>query len=747
MDDEFHQICQHFGLVQDPNPEDMEGWEGLAGTSSELEDSCQDGYPDTEFTVEQRTQALVDGLLLVLKHFDACEEVLHQIVIQTRQYLDACPDEAVWLTCAKHMLAYPLAKYLRNDPPKEPEFGAFCPVGILRRWMRQRLVCFNRKNTRLWSSWFQVKRCSLPASDQFVDETYKEHFTTLSSADTGDANTIEEIFSDKTFISVLDEVKRAVTDIVGDGTQFLDFTPSGSASFEKTRAKDGQFGALRQHSRLHLNKLYPSEFTGMVEHDHQLWETYEVSGRDQWSDLLFRSKKLKDRPIRCTIQAVLEPFKVRVISKGEALPYYLCKPIQKAMHGCMRRMPCFRLIGKPLSPTHLADISQESGLKDEWFSIDYKAATDGLSWAYSGRIFRHVIADLPPALYTVAANVLGPHSLYYPPKGGMGRPVYRGEQRNGQLMGSILSFPVLCLANLGLYLRVNAERQIDWSPEQRLGSVLINGDDMLYTAPRELWKNHIELGSKIGLRMSLGKAYTHPEFAVINSVSLHMNLQQYPRPSPVWLEYLNAGLYFGRHKVQGGTDCEISGAIVPNINTVLRGSLPGKECELLRSMLTLHADSIYEESQAFLKEGRKKSRYTRNLFTPQSAGGMGVVPPPDWKFVIKPIERRILSSLKLRSASTCLANQRPYPGIELEEFQQLDRVAWQRPVSIIEKPIFELHPRAARASRADVCLGFVPLRDPTLRERFGASLAPPEEEVDLSEPFDWDQRDFFDWDD
>jgi len=197
--------------------------------------------------------------------------------------------------------------------------------------------------------------------------------------------------------------------------------------------------------------------------------------------------------------------KVRVISKGNALEYYAMKPLQKALHTTMRKMDLYRLIGRPLSPTDIMDLDDvaiEKGLRgdEEWISVDYSAATDGLSWKYSGRIFEYVIQDLSPEMKSLAMEVLGPHSLIYPKKDRTGyEELPRGIMRRGQLMGSILSFPILCLANTGLYLRVTRDYHTGWTYEQRMSSVLVNGDDQLYLAPMSVFNEHIAIGKKVGL--------------------------------------------------------------------------------------------------------------------------------------------------------------------------------------------------------------------------------------------------------
>ena len=46
-----------------------------------------------------------------------------------------------------------------------------------------------------------------------------------------------------------------------------------------------------------------------------------------------------------------------MITKGEAVPYYFSKGLQKAVHTIMRRIPAFRLIGRPASPCDLIDLT------------------------------------------------------------------------------------------------------------------------------------------------------------------------------------------------------------------------------------------------------------------------------------------------------------------------------------------------------------------------------------------------------
>lgn len=251
----------------------------------------------------------------------------------------------------------------------------------------------------------------------------------------------------------------------------------------------------------------------------------------------------------------------------------------------------------------------------KWLSIDYSAATDGLSASLSQEILSTLMAGLSfknQELTNLMLSVLAPHEVHYPKVAGVQLdPV---QQRNGQLMGSVLSFPVLCLANMGLFLTVR-RRLNAWAPyRQLLKSVLINGDDMLYAGTDEEWALHTELGRRIGLEMSAGKAYLHHAYANVNSTSVNMDLRN-PSADPVEVKFLNVGLMVGQHKVQGkvGSDDESSTHRVSTvIDEVVRGSLPGKQADIFKLYLSMHREEI------------KREVGNRNLFLPKPLGGAGV---------------------------------------------------------------------------------------------------------------------------
>ena len=400
---------------------------------------------------------------------------------------------------------------------------------------------------------------------------------------------------------------------------------------------------------------------------------YETPGRLEWESLI--NSPLSSGYLNCTIQAVLEPMKVRVISKGEALPYYLTKVIQESLHTTLRKIPCFRLIGRPFCQTDLLDLVKKAPVGSEWFSIDYSAATDGLSWKYSGKIFESIISVLPEDLRETCMQVLGPHRLHYPVHGDRKVGEFRGVMKRGQLMGSILSFPILCLANLGVYLATIDQVASSWAISETLNHVLINGDDMLYAAPPSLWKVHEETGRRVGLNLSVGKAYHHKVYSNINSIACHYDLDRADRVLPRRIDFLNVGLLFGQHKVQSkdgqATSHHETQGSIPCLSEVLQGCFRNRAgiCSLY---MNLHREGIQMDSlcQLITRDSWRVRTFTRNIFLPISVGGLGIKAPKGFKYRISPIQRLVARHLVAKAIQDgfTINSCRPLLGYEPEVF-------------------------------------------------------------------------------
>jgi hypothetical protein len=153
-----------------------------------------------------------------------------------------------------------------------------------------------------------------------------------------------------------------------------------------------------------------------------------------------------------------------------------------------------------------------------WMSGDYSAATDNLRAFLSYAAMDEVcnIWQVSPWLRRQAQKALVGHSLDYSKERDGVNAV---AQCNGQLMGSPLSFPILCIVNAALCRRA-MNSDMPWSglstPLRDL-PLKVNGDDCVFGSTavvRQSWK---EITSSAGLSPSIGKCYSARDWFQINS--------------------------------------------------------------------------------------------------------------------------------------------------------------------------------------------------------------------------------------
>jgi hypothetical protein len=723
---------------------------GGATTTSKFGQGCAETHPqdsgeteppaaDPVVSAGERAQGLLRGFCLVLKHHNAPGGVIDSLRNQVLVYLsmnesggplteDAFVKRAKYITCA------PMSWYLKDgcEPLKKPAV-AWKPQGQLRNWLRPRLRDRSTRNTHLFYSWLQAKRAALPLTEEMVHAAYEAHRVAMDQPDPID---------DETHDGVMAELEPVLTDVCtqllgsyqpatleehlehyGDLEGDTRHVASTRACFEKSRDNGGQLGTLME--RAFLSKrgeewaLRPSanfdlELTRISYHtqcvvggvvtNNALFEHYRKPiAQRAWNDsVIGEAFFYHGQSLKATIQVVLEPLKTRVISKGEATPYYLSKPLQIKIHDILRHRGEFRLIGRPLSATDLMDLDQNRVIggvgSHEWFSIDYSAATDGLSARLSASIMERILRGQSSDLLPIWMSVLAPHLCKYPFPHDDILPI---QQKNGQLMGSILSFPILCLANLGLYLYAIKD---DPRPlRQKLAGVLVNGDDMLYVARRSRWATHVTIGEKVGLLMSPGKAYHDRVFANANSACFHFPLLSEKRqgtfhvpsgddvvvqvgrsePSkprlrvryvektatPKVIPFLNAGLYFGQNKVMNkvsetGSEVQSRVAVIEELLRGCRAGLPGRVREIYAGYLKRHSGDLAKECGY------------RNLFISRGLGGMGLTPHPDLRFKITAAQRQVAYRLYHESRYGHLGYG-PLPGPVISEAPITLQVPWQ----------------------------------------------------------------------
>ena len=339
----------------------------------------------------------------------------------------------------------------------------------------------------------------------------------------------------------------------------------------------------------------------------------------------------------CVIQ---EPLKARVITKGDARAYYAVMPLQKDCWKHLAAKEEFSLIGRPLAEEHLINIDQGtarvlavSGLKetfDKWVSGDYSAATDGLSLEISQlalqQYMRSVGLSEKDDLWQLASKALGAHKVSY---GKTNDGTESDRQlpddfimKNGQLMGSPMSFPILCAINFVAYKTALRQyikaRGGNWDEVAKLKSlpVCVNGDDILFKANEDFYTNFWQPAIKaIGFSLSQGKNYFAGSFLTVNSEGWRpMKNGRFQK-----LGYLNTGLIYAGPNGSMRPPLRQSHAEMPwtgKFQECLNGCVNPKRT--LCRLLHFYGNDVWSHT----KGGRL------NLFAKVEQGGLGISLPP-----------------------------------------------------------------------------------------------------------------------
>jgi hypothetical protein len=337
--------------------------------------------------------------------------------------------------------------------------------------------------------------------------------------------TVDELFKGVSFTT--DERLRAVF-------------PSTSANYIRTRSRGGAVGAILEHPTL-LSGLRVAGGYGTVEEQpgerKRVEEEEEHISNSEWirkpgestpayrdahQTFWLRLLKLASRedPIVEPV-ALAEPLKVRIITKGPPFTQTLLEALRRKMHDTLRDHPAFKLIGEMVTEKYLLDrLGRELGSDQEFLSGDYRAATDNLfSWV-SNRIANRIADRLK--LYEVERRkfqeALTGHLIEVTDPV-TGETELKRQQR-GQLMGSNVSFPVLCIA-----VATVARCACEYSEKRKLtlkqAPIMINGDDNATKCRPEGLKYWRTMGRCMGLEESVGKSYFSRRFVEINSTIFH----------------------------------------------------------------------------------------------------------------------------------------------------------------------------------------------------------------------------------
>jgi hypothetical protein len=517
-----------------------------------------------------------------------------------------------------------------------------CFKGRICKYLKNRLAIKNNKNLHLWWSWLQgIKRGCAPATDDVVTNNLEDHAVALSkigslAACDNDHPAIKmleakcHIFWDRAINNHTPPAIRKTnrTPAIKASSQGEPLmTPTCGASWESPMKDGGTHNWLFDYFHFDIDRKNPpplfegdgpcpvskninkylhrafckneplkiqgyfdssykqfnSELLAMW-YDPKKGEIREERGfplHESFEDLVELSRSGRFDHTNVEIIPLKEPLKIRTISKGNALKYWLAKPMQRMMRDLTRKYPQMALTGGPLEHSHIQWLWSETDSLckriapycpdidldfSHVVSGDYKGATDGIDIRATKMAFETILSmvdfgssglasfwDGTPLQYDRAEtiekwknslrDVLYEQTLHYP-EGGPDPTL----QSNGQLMGSNLSFPILCVINLiGYWTTLEEYTGLQFEPNQL--PVLVNGDDILFRTPRprpdnpnsfyELWKKNI---TTLGFELSVGKNYIHDRVFTVNSECWVISGAQEAAPMFRRIRHLDVGL-------------------------------------------------------------------------------------------------------------------------------------------------------------------------------------------------------------
>jgi len=202
---------------------------------------------------------------------------------------------------------------------------------------------------------------------------------------------------------------------------------------------------------------------------------------------------------------VKDPLKARIITTPEAETYCL-KPLQLAMFDALKRFKCFEPCW-----TGDYDINNIGKISPDKFYLsgDYTSATDNLNYHVSQCVMKSLVKKFAKTHPQVAAWIAyegQKHLVEYPTYSGLPDVL----QENGQLMGSLLSFPILTIINAFTICK-STKSTIHEVP------AFFHGDDIAGIFSEEEIRTWKSIASQVGLDLSIGKNYISKDFISIDS--------------------------------------------------------------------------------------------------------------------------------------------------------------------------------------------------------------------------------------
>jgi len=464
-----------------------------------------------------------------------------------RRLCDEVGGANAWIKVSKYKLAAYFA--FHNDQPlpvppfsKEDDQPGVLLGGRAVRWQRRIL---NSVRSREFLTTILYSKKGFPRPDRAaVAEAEKDMVKKLTTprptppylrlrdwADEPIMNRHQEFYVTKDVVKR--ELRRTVRELF-EGKEYTiedrvrPFCPSTSANYINSRRALGAIGTILEHEDLLENlrtdrplirfekvrrgdgeerRVQEADSTEYSVNDSQLMRNFR---RFYWR-LLARAEG--EVPTVAPV-GLPEALKVRVISKGPGLLMTVFKPLQQFLWRVLKDHPTFILTGTEVT----AEIVQKSlgeKLRDGelYLSGDYADATNELHSWVSETIAEELssVLRLSKAEQRMFRRALTGH-VFKDAEGNF------KLQETGQLMGSVVSFPILCIANAAC-TRYALEQAVGKVSSLRNCPMLINGDDVVARTTKlgcSIWRT---VTSYAGLKESVGKTYYSRDFLNVNSTN------------------------------------------------------------------------------------------------------------------------------------------------------------------------------------------------------------------------------------
>jgi hypothetical protein len=189
-------------------------------------------------------------------------------------------------------------------------------------------------------------------------------------------------------------------------------------------------------------------------------------------------------------------------------------PLHKTLYGHLSTLPW--LLRGEAKPARFSSFTQKEG--EVFVSGDYESASDNLRVEVAEAIvdtLQSMSSNIPATVWEAARAFLRCRIKYPDLK----IPV----QSEGQLMGNLLCFPLLCLQNYVAFRWVFP----------RTIPVKINGDDIVFRSDRARYEIWSEFVSSVGLVLSRGKTLVSEKYFSLNSSFFWARTNKMPRLIPV----------------------------------------------------------------------------------------------------------------------------------------------------------------------------------------------------------------------